>query len=406
MQRWKYQIAILSEAGGAKFSFKELKREISTLVSELATVGSAQGVRLIDSIKFLRAKDILQDKWEAKLPLVGVYISDGLSNKSNIASAEKLVALQFVVLPVVKLEGALDHELPKLLKETNTFRLSRSSADDLRKIANIVLEALQLQREERRIFISYRRLDSSAAALQLYHRLDERGYRVFLDTHSLKPGVRFQDHLFHHLVDSDILVVLDTPKYLSSYWTKEELSQAFASSIGVLQVVWPGHLPDQVSALSMRLYLSRSKFLKSTKGRIGVRSELSSAALDKIAMTVELLRARSIGARYTNLVRAFATLAALNGFKVVIQPNRQIEITAKDGRKAVLHPAIGVPKSIAYHQGRTRSFGPLSKAPHYLLYDSQGMLKSWLTHLGWLDDFLPIKSRAISGAPGWIGALV
>ena len=101
-------------------------------------------------------------------------------------------------------------------------------------ITNLVLENLGLLRRTRRLFISYRRSNSSHEALQLRHELDARGYDVFLDTHSVPRGDDFQEVLWHRLADSDVVVMLDTPGFMTSRWTKEELAQAEAMTIGMI----------------------------------------------------------------------------------------------------------------------------------------------------------------------------
>ena len=72
---------------------------------------------------------------------------------------------------------------------------------------------------------------SRDAAVQLHDALTARGFDVFLDTHSIRPGKVFQDDLWRSAYcNSDVVVMLDTKRILfESKWTREE----FRPSSGV-----------------------------------------------------------------------------------------------------------------------------------------------------------------------------
>src|SRR3546814_1834253 len=104
-----------------------------------------------------------------------------------------------------------------------------------------MLECVGLLRRQRRVFVSYRRVGSRAAALQLHDLLASRGFDVFLDTHDIRPGDTFQDVLLHRPVDSDVMVMHDTPTYFDSRWTRQDKGKASAEEVQVLRVIWPEH---------------------------------------------------------------------------------------------------------------------------------------------------------------------
>src|SRR3546814_9098176 len=81
------------------------------------------------------------------------------------------------------------------------------------------------------------------------------GFDVFLDTHDIRPGDPFQDVLWHRLVDSDVMVMLDTPTYFDSRWTRQEIGRARAQEIQVLRVIWPEHTPNKLTDLAETIYL-------------------------------------------------------------------------------------------------------------------------------------------------------
>src|SRR3546814_6630125 len=101
------------------------------------------------------------------------------------------------------------------------------------------MECLGLLSRQRRVFLSYRRNEARAAALQLFDALSSRGYEVFLDTHGVARAVDFQEALWHKLCDVDVMVMLETQTYFKGRWTREEFGRALAKNIGVLRVQWP-----------------------------------------------------------------------------------------------------------------------------------------------------------------------
>ena len=110
---------------------------------------------------------------------------------------------------------------------------------DLRDAQGRPVSYTHLDVYKRQVFLSYKRDESAAAAVQLFAELSARQYEVFLDTHSIAAGVDFQESLWHSLCDVDVLLMLDSPNYFASRWTAAEYGRALAKGIGVLRVEWP-----------------------------------------------------------------------------------------------------------------------------------------------------------------------
>ena len=150
------------------------------------------------------------------------------------------------VIPTIPADGDFGALVPAFLKGANGLR-RRADDPEMLELAVGLLECLGLLRRQRRVFVSYRRVESRNAAVQLHDLLSGRGFDVFLDTHDIRPGDPFQDILWHRLCDSDIMVMLDTPTYFESKWTRQELGRARAKEIHVLRIVWPDHTPNQAN---------------------------------------------------------------------------------------------------------------------------------------------------------------
>ena len=342
---------------------------------------------------------------DRKAPLVSVYFGGEDHPQADTDALNDALAISSVVVPVVSDIERFAAETPPCIRGINGMTMG-SDQKSREALANIILENLGLMRRTRRLFISYKRYESSVAALQLRHELDSQGYDVFLDTHSVPKADDFQQVLWQRLADSDVVVLLDTPGFMTSRWTKEELAQAEAMTIGLIQVIWPGHVPASYTELCERTYLTEAD-LDAGNGADAAATtncELTKAALDRIALEVEQLRARSLAARHNNLVREFCDAAELAGITATVQPERYISVALASGRTLAAIPAVGVVDASRYHEASVRFEDGRTKPDEvFLIYDHRGVRESWSKFIDWLDDFLPVKAVRVTNAAVRLG---
>ena len=187
------------------------------------------------------------------MPSVAVFfglVPSPILSRHDIERLEHLLTDGALIIPVVADTGRFSTLVPPQIAGLNGISLA-DCGTDFECLAARILEGFGLLRESRRLFISYRRIQTSGVAAQLYEALDAAGFDVFLDTHGvLRPGEPFQDILWHRLADTDVAVLLDSPDFLASRWTEEELARANASNIQILQVLWPGQVEGATAAFS------------------------------------------------------------------------------------------------------------------------------------------------------------
>jgi hypothetical protein len=266
-----------------------------------------------------------------------------------------------------------------------------------------LLENFRLLRPDRRLFISYRRAEAQGIAIQLYEKLDALGFDVFLDTRGVPPATDFQSVLWHRLADSDVVVLLDTPGFRQSRWTRDELARANATSIQILHFLWPGSSPDGTSAFSEFHELEVADFVGAD--HIGENARLGSATVDAIGVMVESLRARALAARHRYLVDNFCDQARALGQSATVQSTRFIALELTNSQNIAVVPAVGVPNAIRYQEienAITGSGTPFAKI--WLLYDERGILESWLAHVDWLNKHLPLSAVRVSESSARIEA--
>lgn len=382
----QYQVAIFS--GDSEDDSKRLR---DTLRKRLAELGIPN-----DFLVFLGHEAVLTR--DPKAPIVGVYFA-GEAGPRPSPGLNELVNDATTIIPVVEL-ARFSELVPAELHEYNGMELLPEDPD-LDQVANVVLENFGLLRRSRRLFISYRRAETRAIAIQLYELLDGQAFDVFLDTQGVRPGERFQEILWHRLVDTDVVVLLDSPGFLVSRWTAEELARANSTNIQILQLVWPDNALEAVAAFSRPMPLQATDFTDAA--HLGDGARLTLDCLRRVGIEVESLRARALAARYAYLVQEFCSTARDAGLEVVPQYERFIQLRAMNGNEVIAVPTIGVPDAARYQEVEEEvSRHSSTPAELLLLYDERGIRDEWLEHIAWLDRQLHVRSLQVTQIPSWV----
>ena len=240
------------------------------------------------------------------------------------------------VIPTVAAVSDFGRQVPIFLQSANGLR-RRNDDPAMAELASALLECVGLLRKQRRVFVSYRRTESRAAALQFHDLLTARGFDVFLDTHDIRPGDPFQDVLWHRLVDADVMVMLDTPTYFDSRWTRQEIGRARAKDIQVLRVIWPAHTPNKLMDMAETVYLEPAELE-------GADGPIAQTTADAIVLRVERLRSRAIAARYMSITgKLRADVEKIGASVDGVGAHRAIAVRLLDDRKIWAYPIVGVP---------------------------------------------------------------
>lgn len=319
------------------------------------------------------------------VPAVAIFFGgDG----ADLPEHANLMRLSIPVVPLVSSLTNVSAELPQCLRPINALALSTDDPG-LVKPAGVALQCLGLLTEQRRVFISYKRSDSRDVAVQLFEELSARQFEVFLDTHSVTAAVDFQAMLWHRLCDSDVVVMLDTPGFFDSRWTRAEWGRATDKHISILQVLWPGHKASRFSALATPMSLADGDF---------VGDKLAEGVVESIALKVEVLRSKSIALRHANIAGHLRTsIENMGGAVEGLGQRRTILLKMPSGSPLVAHPSVGVPTAVtlqkAVHDGDPR--------PTVVVYDHVGLSEQWMDHLGWLGTNFGTVKWIRSREAGW-----
>ena len=387
----RYQLVII----GNNSTFKDVI--INTLKTRIGDLGvSVDSILILDETNFF-------ENYSANAPTIGIYFGGDNVKFPNLDILGVLFSDSALVLPIVNDLDNYKNHTPTDLHPINGFLLV--NATHIEALVSRILEGLSLLRLSRRLFISYKRTESTGVAIQLYEKLEQAGFDVFLDTHSIQKGEVFQDELWHRLVDTDVVVLLNTKGFLESDWTKEELAKASAMSIGILQVIWPNHNPERSSELCIPLPLSETDF--ENKNYNDSKSHLIESTIANIINQTESLRARSLGARQDNIITEFMKSAKTQNVLAHLQPEKFITVQKTDGSEIIVIPTIGVPHAFTYNQSEDliKTIRTHKSQKIFLLYDHINIRKKWLKHLDWLDAYLPVSTVKIFEIENWLKTL-
>lgn len=374
---YKYQLILL---GTDLPEQEEIKNNFFKLLEDLKL--SNEIIKVIDA-------DNYESDYLGNQPAFALYFGDKEGNYKDLDITNKLLQDGVMILPIYfgEYDGAFSKEIPCILANQNGILYKE---EELSRISNIILEAFELLRNTRKVFISYKRSESTSVAIQLYEALESYNYDVFLDTHSIGKGEAFQDELWHRMTDCDVIVMLNTPNFLESHWCKEELAEAGSKQIGIVQLVWPNHLIkdiDKGSYLSFPIQLKNTDFISNIYDNKD-NSKLVDETLKKIIQKVESVRARNLAARQDNLITEFRNIAQQCGRNVIVQPEKFLTETLESGKKIIYIPTIGIPQSTncqsaeIRHEFEKDSDNTCIK----LIYDDLRIRDKWLKHLDWLND--------------------
>jgi hypothetical protein len=384
----KYQII---KIGADNPFYKEV---LNTLYHHIEELGLAkESILEIDESNF-------HTEYKGNAPTFCLYFGSDSGSFKNLDLLEILIKDANLILPIAFDLDKFSSQFPIELTNVNGFELA--TTNDIEKLVACILEGLSLLRLSRRLFISYKRDESSTVAIQLFEQLEKNGFDVFLDTHSIRPGEPFQEELWHRMADTDVVVLLNTPGFLNSNWTTQELAKANSMSIGILQVIWPSHKLERDAELSIPLQLSDSDFGNNSFKE--PTSYLTANTISNIINRVESLRARSLASRQDNIITEFIASSIRVGKKADLQSEKFITIKRSDGKELVVIPTVGVPQAFTYNQSEELVARIKSKnvAGAFLLFDHRNIREKWIKHLDWLDSYLPVKTIKIVKVEEWL----
>ena len=388
MDNYKYQLILLG-------TLDELSKKVIALFLQ-----KINELKLSEkSFSFITESNFYKD-YTGNQPAFTVYFGDKNGDFQNLDILQRLIKDGTMILPVFYEEESFKKHIPCNIHGQNGLLYNDG---DENKIVSLAMESFELLRSSRKVFVSYKRNESSSVAIQLYEALEKNNFDVFLDTHSIKKGEPFQDELWHRMTDCDVIVLLNTKDFLDSKWCKEEIAEANAKQIGVVQLIWPDHSLESSAEICFPIQLNKEDFedeIYSDKGKSKLRMEF----IQKLVQIVESVRARNLAARQDNLITEFTNSARKFGKTVCLQPQRFITEEIGENKRRLFIPTVGIPQSINCNQSYElkNQITEYDVDAIYLIYDDLRIRNKWLKHLDWLNNYLEVKTIKKQSFEQWL----
>ena len=232
-----YRIVIIHE--GCHASAKALETAVNRALSDFPDISN-----------LLEFSSALTDE---RTPQVVAYLASVSGKSSPIVNGIIDTALDrdVSILPIGNLDrpGEIGWQLPARIAHLNVAFWEGDGA----QVATSLLEMLGLVEKERKIFISYRRSETSALAVQLHTELVQRRFDVFLDRFAVEPGVDFQRRLDEDLGDKAFVLLLESPELRDSRWVRHEIAYAHSRRIEILALTLPGTASSELGPVDSRV---------------------------------------------------------------------------------------------------------------------------------------------------------
>lgn len=382
MGKYKYQLVFLGAYHGHK---EKVHRILDQRMNDLQCGASCLCV--------LYGKSEVE-KVRRNNPVVYIYFAEELVTPDSRFVDSLVADGGMCILPVVQ-KGQSFEILPQSLRGINGFRIE--DMEDTGGLVDCVLSEFGLLWNTCRVFISYKRSDSPAVAEQLYMELKKARYDVFIDVCDIPKGKALRDEIGHSLADSDIMLLLDTEGMLVSDWVREEIAKAGRLQVAVKQLVWPRCTPATG-------VLGRTKLLVDDDFETG-KGLLKKDVLKNIMQEIRDMRIANLSSRRNNLVLPFRKAARGMSVGVCWSPHQFFIVDGKK-MKALCFPVSRVPQATSY-EALFRRAGELYPdiSEIRLLYDQLYIKREWLSHLSFLDGYLPVKSIEKEEVRSWLSTL-
>ena len=230
---------------------------------------------------------------------------------------------------VVPQPGKYEDQFDPTIGDEHLLRRINASTwkNTIAEVLPSVLARAEITSSISRVFISYRRLETLPAALQLFDRLVHEGFDVFLDRFSIPPGYDFQRRLSQQLQDKSMVVLLESKSLRVSKWTQHEIDFAKRHRLGMLALQMPDVKDDAALASiapDARERLTAADFVgpprsvadPSGSGSVDEWPELTTEAIRRVVARVKTSHAQALFRRRHRLRGdVIAALNAENGVK-------------------------------------------------------------------------------------------
>ena len=372
---------------------EEIIREsgMKTVLYQIVNIGSPKWQNVPEELSFHKIDVIDIEHVNYNYPCLYLYWGASVVDSQYCGNLDlKKLADSGLILPIVTDASKFRDFIPQTLGNVNALIYDVNGNEKLNKY---ILNFFGIINQNRKIFISYKRSDTTGLAILLFDELTRLGFHPFLDSYSIEPGVDFQEYLKHELADSDVFVFLNSKDYPKSEFTTEEIECAQKLNEGVVRVDFYG--ASQKWHLLNFANITVSRF-KSFLGQIlGFRYGIGKKIVKEIVEKIEERRAAFYEYRRKAMIDSYRKMHPLVD---IVGVNNDLLFDGAEISAICVH----IPKStdLEKEDAELNLFCSQKKLScnKILLYDSQYCRRNMFNHLKWLNTNMPnvIQTRDIN----------
>lgn len=259
--------------------------------------------------------------------LIGPTARTDVELHAKIAKAKDAGLL---IIPVLESLANFKQEVPDGLSSFNGFEWSGPEPE--RRLAQNLLEQLDIEERDRMVFISHKRTDGLGSAEQLHDALTRIRFAPFIDRFAIPVGQAVQQRIADALERFAFLLVLETPEAHLSDWVFDEVDYALAHTMGLLILQWPNDptpIPGTVGI--PRLVLNPEDLTEDDHNY----SILTAEALDRVLREIELAHASGLVRRRRMLLASVQEAAEAGGATCTALKNWRLDVEDSNGRTII-----------------------------------------------------------------------
>ena len=277
------------------------------------------------------------------------------------------------IIPITYEELNNQQVIDSSLQSINAFKYDK--ADDKKSVellTDVMLKKMGLLNNVRRVFISYKRSETGELAEHIRKELLKEGYAVFLDKNNIDFGDDFMQEIRYSIVESDVLLILNSPNYYDSLYTKKELFAACVSGLAIIVL----SQDDRNKELNGLIHI-----------HIAEQNKISEEEKKDLIFAISDARIRLWHSRHERLNRKLHLLANCKKFLQGVH--------SKSHNNFSIYTIVGLPTTLDFErifQNKNADSTNRQKSTNrkvYAFYDNLTLPSSYSKHLNWLDKQMP-----------------
>lgn len=379
-----YQIVLL---GGDDSWRTEVRAAIVAATAEI--IGHHNQLAFFDHVADAVAGD--------DLSTVVMLLAEPATAADPIITAELLAsaAQAYPIVPTHRAPTTATDSVPAVISQLNVAEWHAQA----NLVVAAVLDAVGIAERHRRLFISYRQKDAIPVADQLHESLSHQGFDVFVDRFRVPIGHDFQRRVDSELADKAFVLVIESPDFNNSRWTRHEVTYALAHGLAIVALRLPGTPDHALCPMIDRAFRHDIDAADLTAAGI-----LTDAALERVLALIWLEHSRQLRRRRNQMLGSLQDYLAENNCEMTALDQWTL-LAQADGKQPEMFTVCPTNPSVAEYylldMHRDRIAPTLAHNPRAtVVHDSDDLDPDATQILEWVGSARDLTAVLLRSRPG------